>query len=292
MELFFTDPGEFRPPRVHTSSRGMTLGLWGRNLGLYFDNSRWRRAPMSSRTVRLIDTAEATAENSSCDYAAGAELPLPCAGKLSFVERLKLRLKSDDDLVAALQNNEPDALTVLFARHSALVFRIARRILRNDAEAEDAVQQVFLDVFRSAAQFDPAKGSFKVWLLMFAYHRTFNRRRQLLTRGHYASESVDDALGSELSQGAARPFAFSPAETAVLVEQVLESIQPRQRRAIELIYYEGLTAEEAAQITGESVRVVRHNLYRGLEKLRAVLYRDRDDHRGPKREKPREGRRK
>jgi RNA polymerase sigma-70 factor (ECF subfamily) len=63
---------------------------------------------------------------------------------------------------------ESDALTVLFERHSPLVFRIARRILRNDAEAEDTVQQVFLDVFRSAEQFEPEKGSFRFWLLMFA----------------------------------------------------------------------------------------------------------------------------
>jgi RNA polymerase sigma-70 factor (ECF subfamily) len=49
-------------------------------------------------------------------------------------------------------------------------------------------------------------------------------------------------------------------------------IQPRQRRVIELVYYEGLTSEEASRVTGESVSVVRHNLYRGLEKIRDVLY--------------------
>ncbi len=228
---------------------------------------------MSSRTVRLLDTTAAvTPEAHLCDCAPGSELPMPAARK-SFAQRLKLRFKSDEELVMALQKNEPDALTVLFTRHSSLVFRIARRILRNDAEAEDTVQQVFLDVFRSAAQFDQAKGSFKVWLLMFAYHRTFNRRRQLSARGYYDSSSVEDLLPQELLRGAGRPFPFSAAETAVLVDQVLQSIQPRQRRAFELIYYEGMTAEEAAGVTGESVRVVRHNLYRGLEKLRAVLCR-------------------
>jgi RNA polymerase sigma-70 factor (ECF subfamily) len=52
---------------------------------------------------------------------------------------------------------------------------------------------------------------------------------------------------------------------------VLKSLQPRQRRTIELVYYEGLTAEEISVKTGESVRVVRHNLYRGLEKLRTAF---------------------
>ncbi len=64
---------------------------------------------------------------------------------------------------------------------------------------------------------------------------------------------------------------YSLAEMSVLIEQVLSHLQLRQRRTIELIYYEGLTAEEVAHRTGETVRVVRHNLYRGLEKLRKIL---------------------
>jgi RNA polymerase sigma-70 factor, ECF subfamily len=188
----------------------------------------------------------------------------------SLVRYLRLRLRSDEDLVSDLLADEPDALTVLFQRHSAVVFQIARRILRNDSDAEDAVQQVFLDLFRAAGQFDPEKGSFKSWLLMFAYHRTFNSRRQLRAHGFYASDSVED-LPQELIQGASRHLPFASAEVVVLVEQVLKLIQPRQRRAIELTYYEGLTAEQASAVTGESVRVVRHNLYRGLERLRAVL---------------------
>jgi RNA polymerase sigma-70 factor (ECF subfamily) len=68
-----------------------------------------------------------------------------------------------------------------------------------------------------------------------------------------------------------RPLWFSQAETAVLIEQVLTRLQPRQRRTIELVYYEGLTAEEISIRTGETVRVVRHNLYRGLEKLRKAV---------------------
>jgi RNA polymerase sigma-70 factor (ECF subfamily) len=183
---------------------------------------------------------------------------------------VKLRLKTDEDLIADVLTNEPDALAILFDRHSALVFRVVRRILRNDAEADDAVQQVFLDVFRAADQFEPEKGSFKSWLLMFAYHRTFNSRRQLRTHGFYDSNSVEE-LPQELIHGATRPLSFPRAEAVILIEQVLKLIQPRQRRAIELTYYEGLTAEQASEVTGESVRVVRHNLYRGLERLRTVL---------------------
>jgi len=183
---------------------------------------------------------------------------------------VRLRLKADEELVADLLKNEHDALAILFERHNELVFRIARKILRNDAEAEDAVQQVFLDMFRAAKQFDSEKGSFKSWLLMFTYHRTFNSRRQLRAHGFYDSDSFEE-LPKELMQGAGHSLSFAPTEALILVEQVLSLIQPRQRRVIELTFYEGLTAEQASEVTGESVRVVRHNLYRGLERLRAVL---------------------
>ena len=225
---------------------------------------------MPSRIASLFGVFPALPEANEGRYEADLTIPGSIIGK-SLLQQLRLRLNTDEELVAAVVAGAPDALTVLFERHSPLVFRIARRILRNDAEAEDTVQQVFIDVFRSAAQFRPEKGSFKCWLLMFTYHRTFNSRRQLRTRGFYDSDSIEDVLPQELIRGANRPFPFGASEAVILVEEALNLIQPRQRRAIELTYYEGLTAEQASEATGESVRVVRHNVYRGLEKLRSVL---------------------
>jgi len=75
-------------------------------------------------------------------------------------------------------------------RHSALVFRIARAILRDDGEAEETVQRVFLDVFRAVNQFNPARGSFKTWLLQYAYHRTINRREHLQANHFYNREET------------------------------------------------------------------------------------------------------
>ncbi len=97
----------------------------------------------------------------------------------SLIELLRQRFLSDEALARDLQSGSADALTVLFERHASSLFRIARRILRNEAEAEDAVQQTFLDVFRSIQQFNPEKGGFKTWLLLFAYQRISNCRRSL-----------------------------------------------------------------------------------------------------------------
>jgi RNA polymerase sigma-70 factor, ECF subfamily len=195
----------------------------------------------------------------------------PPIAETSILDRLKQHLCSDEDLADQLESGNAEALAVLFKRHSPLVFEISRRVLRNDAEAEDAVQQIFLDVFRSIHQFDPAKGTFKTWLLMFAYHRTFNCRRSQIANKFFETDPLE-----EVSYALQRPaFGQSATENSVLVGQVLKSLQPRQRRTIELIYYEGLTAEEVSVKTGESVRVVRHNLYRGLEKLRIAFRAER-----------------
>ena len=183
-----------------------------------------------------------------------------------------LQTFSDTDLMDALRRGCNDALAVLFERHSALVFRIARAILRDDGEAEETVQRVFLDVFRAVNQFNPARGSFKTWLLQYAYHRTINRREHLQANHFYNREELDELTPAELFYGAGHLVCLPPQEVACLVEQVLSLLEPRQRKVIELTYFEGLTAEEVAKATGNSASSVRNNLYRGLSKLRnAVL---------------------
>jgi RNA polymerase sigma-70 factor (ECF subfamily) len=219
---------------------------------------------MTWRLARLPLQAVLTSE-AHANFA--ADSPAPAPREDSFLSALRQRLRSDEELALQLQQGDADALTVLFKRHSPLLFAIARRILRNDTEAEDTVQQIFLDVFRSIHQFDSEKGSFKTWLLMFAYQRAFNSRRSQLANRFFDTEPLEDHAAGLNSLAHQRP---TP-ESGILVDQVLRSLQPRQRRTIELIYYEGLTAEEVSSRTGESVRVVRHNLYRGLDQLRRAF---------------------
>ena len=182
--------------------------------------------------------------------------------KAGLLQLLPLALRPDEELAQNLRQGDGDALAVLFERHHKLVYRIARRIVRNDAEAEDTVQQIFLDVFRSIDQFDPGKGSFQTWLLMFAYHRALNCRRSLMSHRFFSTESLGEAPPGIVR---AEP---SDLQHSIFLKQALHCLKPHHRRTIELTYFEGLTAEEIARRTGESVRVVRHNLYRGLEKMR------------------------
>jgi RNA polymerase sigma-70 factor (ECF subfamily) len=183
----------------------------------------------------------------------------------------RLRMLTDEDLMAALRTGCNDALAVLFERHSALVFRIARAILHDDGEAEETVQKVFLDIFRAASQFNPDRGAFKTWLLQYAYHRSIDRRQHLQSNRFYSRDELDDLMPAELFNGPGHLLCLPPQEVVFLVEQVLATLESRQRRVVELTYFEGLTAEEIAKKTCDTASSVRHNLYRGLAKLREIL---------------------
>jgi RNA polymerase sigma-70 factor (ECF subfamily) len=189
----------------------------------------------------------------------------------AFLSPSRLRTFADEDLMQALRMGCNDALAVLFERHSPLVFRIARAILHDDGEAEETVQRVFLDVFKAVNQFNPDRGSFKTWLLQYAYHRSIDRRQHLQSNRFYSRDELDDLMPAELFNGPGHLLCLPPQEVVCLVEQVLATLETRQRRVIELTYFVGLTAEEIAKKTGDSASSVRHNLYRGLAKLRTVL---------------------
>ena len=170
-----------------------------------------------------------------------------------------------------LKNGHHDALAVLFYRYHRLVRHVAFRILRDRGEAEDLNQSVFVEILRSAEQFNEKKGAAKVWILQFAYHRAFNRKRDLTLRGHYGNrnEGISEAR-TELSHQTLP--SFGALETARIVEQALLMLNEKQRRTLELSFFEGLTMREVAEQTGESFDVVRHHYYRGLEKLRLILH--------------------
>src|SRR5690242_8370078 len=86
---------------------------------------------------------------------------------------------ADEELVSHLEHQHTDAIAVLYQRYRRLIFVVAFRILRDRGEAEDIVQNVFVDLYRTSLRFDPTRGTAKIWILQFAYARSFRRKRQL-----------------------------------------------------------------------------------------------------------------
>jgi RNA polymerase sigma-70 factor, ECF subfamily len=184
---------------------------------------------------------------------------------------LPLESVSDEMLMAKLKRGHSDALATLFDRYQSLVFRVASRILREQSEAEDLTQSVFLEIFRCAGLYDESKGSVKMWILQYAYHRSFNRRRYLALRGLH--ETSEEFLGSpELSvRFYGHSFLDGP-ESVRLLKQALRQLNRNERDTLYLVFYEGFTMREIAGKKGWSLDNVRHYYYRGLDKLRSIVY--------------------
>lgn len=107
--------------------------------------------------------------------------------------------------MSCVQRGDGDAFAVLFDRYNRLVLTVAVKILRDAAEAQEVTQNVFLEFYRSAKRFDPARGTLKVWLLQFAYHRSINRRNYLLLRQFYNRPDLEEAEAWEAS-AASTPY--------------------------------------------------------------------------------------
>jgi RNA polymerase sigma-70 factor (ECF subfamily) len=194
--------------------------------------------------------------------------PDPGSRRLPWSE---LQEASDLELVRQLISGNDDALAVIVDRYQRLVFSIALGIVKDEGEAEDLVQTVFVDIFKRAEQYDPSRGTLKVWLLQYAYSRSINRRHYLEHRQFYSQIEVDEVVSLGFSTGAHRSNGMSTAEVSHLIDQALGSLNAKQQTAITLVYFQGLTLEEAAEQTGETLPALRHHYYRGLMKLREFI---------------------
>ncbi|HLJ15886.1 MAG TPA: sigma-70 family RNA polymerase sigma factor [Bryobacteraceae bacterium] len=185
----------------------------------------------------------------------------------------EFRTLPDDTLMTFVQQGHSDALAVLFDRYRRLVLSVAWQILRDRGEAEDLVQSVFLEILQSASKFDSAKGTAKSWILQYAYHRSFNRKKYLNLRGisNFSESFVpepDRALPGCICS-------FEMLESEWFVQEALGHLNRKQRQILELAFYEGMSMREAAEITGQSFDTVRHHFYRAIGTLRSLMIEDR-----------------
>lgn len=170
-----------------------------------------------------------------------------------------------------LKRGHQDALSVLFDRHYRLVFSVALRILHDHGEAEDLMQEVFLEIYRKIDSFDCAKGTAKTWILQYAYHRSLNRQRYLHLRNFYDGQEESDFSQWELPQSQNGWNGLSYQDWAQVIEKGLETLSEKERKTLDLAYFQGLVLKEIAAQLNEPLPNVRNHYYRGLKKLRDFL---------------------
>jgi RNA polymerase sigma-70 factor (ECF subfamily) len=179
---------------------------------------------------------------------------------------------SDETLMTRIQAGDQEALGCLFQRYGRLLHGIVARILRDSAEAEDLVQDLFLFVHRKCGIFDSSKSSAKSWIVQMAYHRAIERRRYLATRQFYLQKEVDignhQVVGSPTME---RDYSAEAVFGRNGLKKVLEDLSEDQRETLRLYFFEGYTLAEIAEKLGQPRGNVRHHYYRGLDRLRKEM---------------------
>ncbi len=164
---------------------------------------------------------------------------------------------------------DPAATRECLARYGNLVWSIARRF--EAADAEDAVQEIFLDLWKSAARFDPQVASEAAFVAMIARRRLIDRRRMRMRR-----PTADQVLAGDSSDGmlALDPNPTATADTCAEAKQAaraLEQLRPEQRQVLVLSTVQGLSHGEIAEHTGMPLGTVKAHARRGLLSIRAAL---------------------
>jgi RNA polymerase sigma-70 factor (ECF subfamily) len=181
---------------------------------------------------------------------------------------------SDEALLAGICTNDKEALGLLFRRYARLVHSIGKRILRDSAEAEDFVQELFLHLFRKAHLYDSSKGPARGWIVQTSYFQALHRRAHLSTRPHYRSTEFDELKSRD---AAAPPIAGYDRSGEGLFgrvrwKELIECLTEDQWETLRLHFYEGQTFAEIGEIRNQSVASVRHHFYRGLDRLRKRVF--------------------
>lgn len=170
-----------------------------------------------------------------------------------------------DTLLGRVAAGEAAAVNECLDRFGGLVWSVALRLLGDRAEAEDAVQEIFVDLWKSAGRYNPRLGSEATFVTVLARRRLIDRRRK-------SQRSPDVAPLPEAVAGACDAGdAVEVRDEAERAVRALRELRPEQQRVLELSIFSGLTHEEIAQETGLPLGTVKTHARRGLIRVRELL---------------------
>ena len=174
---------------------------------------------------------------------------------------------SDEALVALVARGDEDALAELYDRVSRIAYGLALRVLRDERHAEDAVQEAFLQVWRSAASFRAERAKASTWILTLVHRRAVDLVRREERRQAEPLDS-EDAAGAAPEQTEEAAWLRFERER---VQAALGQLPDVQREALELSYYGGFSQSELAERLGVPLGTIKSRMFAGLARLRELL---------------------
>ena len=172
-------------------------------------------------------------------------------------------VSTDAMLVSAIRSGDEQAMAQLYERYSSIVYSVALRVLGDTGAAEDILQEVFMQLWRSPDVFDATRGSLPGWLAVITRNRAIDslRKRRPETDITDVIVSIEPDLvgGAELSRALER------------IRGALGGMPPPQRSALEMAFFEGFTHAEIAEKTGEPLGTIKTRIRAGLLTLRKAF---------------------
>ena len=182
---------------------------------------------------------------------------------------------SDEAVLALIARADDQALAELYRRFGRLAYGLAFRILRDDALAQDAVQDAFLGVWRAAGRFTAERSKPSTWLLTLVHRRAVDLVRREERRRTEPLQPEGEFAGGEAADEA------ELATRRQTIREALRQLPSEQREAIELAYYGGYTQSELAERLGQPLGTIKSRMFTGLARLRDTLGEDARAQFGP-----------
>ena len=165
-----------------------------------------------------------------------------------------------------IADGDHSAVQQCLKTYGGLVWSLARRMLRNSDDAEDAVQEIFLDVWKNAARFDPAQSSETTFIAMIARRRLIDRIR--FSQRRITTDSLEDVMAEPVDRSdKAMQISLEAGEAA----KALESLRPEQRQVLNLSIVQGMSHQEISDATGMPLGTVKTHARRGILQAREFL---------------------
>ncbi len=172
-------------------------------------------------------------------------------------------------LLTEVANGDQEAMRTLIKRYSGLVWSLVRRKISSQNDAEDLVQEIFADIWKSAHRYDPSIGSEDTFVAMITRRRIIDQIRRI---GRSPSQVTLDAPNARMACSENEDIErFDTTPNAKRVMRVLRSLRPERRQTIELAVVHGLSHSQIAESTGMPLGTVKAHLRRGLDEVRTLL---------------------
>ena len=175
------------------------------------------------------------------------------------------------DLLARITKRERVAFEELYTRYSNILYATAMKFLKEDADAQDVVQDVFIQIWDKAKLYDPAKGKPLTWALTMTRNRSIDRIRAIQRRTRLRDDFEKETVADESAGIREALSGVDASERTQILRDAVGRLSPEQRKVIDLAFFGGLTQSEIADRLGEPLGTVKARARRGLMKLKELL---------------------